>query len=245
MKKLWKALKIAGISLLALLVAATGYYFIRGQLFPPTKVLKNSIIVDSLFDIREPVNSAATLGYIFVAKVEKITDYHANKLLRKFPAFIKNESDFNFPHGRYPYSELNVTVVRNIKGNLPEGKEIPIYAGFGYNALLTHVDRQAYSELPETGKTYLFLCNTTSDNDLVVISDSQTHLDGEVSAENVAQFDVVRSYQKAVVAAQDAKNVPKIVLKFNAQREIFLSKYDSDYTHKGQKIPDDEIVGKE
>ncbi|MDR0883235.1 MAG: hypothetical protein LBN05_01280 [Oscillospiraceae bacterium] len=245
MKKLLKTLKIAGISLLSLLVAATGYYLVRGQLFPPTKVGSSRMSSTSILGADNPVSDMATLGYVFVAKVEKITDYHANKLLRKFPAFIEKEFELHFPNGQGVYSELNVTIVKNIKGDLPEGEEISIYAGFGYNALLTKIEMLGFSEIPEIGKTYLFQCNTTFDNNLVIISGSETLLDGEVNAENVEEFEIVRTYAEAAIEAQDEKNVPEIVLKLNEDRDIFMSKYDDDYTHKGQKIPDEEIVGKE
>jgi hypothetical protein len=195
-----------------------------------------------VYDTSDPVSATAVSGYLFVAKVNKITDYHANKLLRKFPAFI--EEDLEKLKGGY--SEFEVSIVKNIKGDLPEGEDIQIYSGDGYDTTLTYITQSGDHGLPVVGNTYLFRCVATSDNNLVVLADNgQTLLDGEVNAENVEAFEVVRTYEDAAIEAQDEKKVPQNVLKLNEDRDVFMSKYDDDYTHKGQKIPDEEIVGKE
>lgn len=181
----------------------------------PIKRFKGSFTVD-------PNNAKAIAGfadYVFVGYVNRLT-----KTIYRNPVNIETK-DGGTSTIADPYTVYEVTVVKNIKGNLIQNQEIPILKEGGITQDKKEVQLYEDDTLPLEGKYYIFVGYAQSDGSILI--------SGPKSNVELKDFAVDPSAKKSLVRnklsddGQILKMQKAVEDQIPRDRKRFKSKYES------------------
>lgn len=149
----------------------------------PTEMMQGSYAID----VDNPAEVVGSSDYTFVGYVDELIDTEY-----MFPGFIETETGDKKTSS--PFTNYSITVLENIKGELPVGKSIPIQKDGGLAE-----DQSCYiiyerDSLPEVGKTYIFVIYTQRDGTLSISGpNSNILLDTQIDIKNRSSVDFTNS----------------------------------------------------
>ncbi|MDE5994772.1 MAG: hypothetical protein K2G60_04585 [Oscillospiraceae bacterium] len=205
-----KFLKVISVVFAVLILGTGSYYLWRITLAPKEIMYYSSQVGYNCYDPRENIGYHP---YVFVGFVEKTHDYMTERFKRKFPEIIK-ESDS-------PWTECNVKVIKNIKGNLIEGITFPLYKDGGLSGRIPmYIEMETGDLIPESGKYYIFIARALIDGTVTVggLKDA-IELESGITDDNLESSPIYQEYVDA------AENEIKYYLLFNK----YLAKVDKDF----------------
>ena len=121
-----------------------------------TEYKRNLVCVDWAYDISDKRKVVGFHDYVFVGEVEKVvgTGY----------------SDVDFSDGlkmfSQPYTQYEVRVIENLKGELKTDRDIPLTKHDGAYLFGKRVSMMEGDNLPDVGECYIFICSADEDGEL-------------------------------------------------------------------------------
>lgn len=112
-------------------------------------------------DVDDPKETVGDADYVFIGRVDEDVD-----TIYKNPVTIETRDGTK--EVSTPYTNYKVTVLQNIKGDLVTDTSIPIQKAGGINEDGSSVVLYEDDELPEEGKSYVFLAYAQEDESLLV-----------------------------------------------------------------------------
>ncbi|MFJ7467253.1 cell surface protein [Peribacillus frigoritolerans] len=112
-------------------------------------------------DVDDPNETVGDADYVFIGRVDEDVD-----TLYKDPVTIKTSDGTK--EVSTPYTNYQVTVLQNIKGDLVTDTSIPIQKAGGINEDGSSVVLYEDDALPEEGQSYVFLAYAQDDGSLLV-----------------------------------------------------------------------------
>lgn len=207
MKKFFKAISV----ICAVMILGVGCYYLYSITLAPKKYA---------YYVSEPGYNAGDMRevvgihpYVFVGYIEETHDYNTERFKREFPETIK-KSDI-------AWTECDVKVIKNIKGNLTEGVIFPLYKSGGLSKSLMYIETEQNSTMPESKKYYIFFGHAYEDG-TVTVGDwpGIVELENGISGDN---FESSKLYQEYVEAAEN-----QIKNRNSSLHDKFLSKNDKN-----------------
>ncbi len=128
------------------LVLVGGY--IAWKNYTPKKI-DNSISMSTSVNLYDPKEVVGVKHYVFVAKVTGTRDYYSERLNYDFPDIVD--------YYDMPFTECEVEVIKNIKGELKENSTFCFYKVGGASALKDSIVLYEDDIMPEVGKYYIFM----------------------------------------------------------------------------------------
>ncbi|MDR2945071.1 MAG: hypothetical protein LBU81_08375 [Methanosarcinales archaeon] len=147
--------------------------------------LQNSYVID----VENPAELVGDADYVFVAEIEKLTG-----TAYRFPVMILDE-DGKEIEATTPFTEYQVSVIQNIKGDLVLNQTIPLQKKGGISKDNKTYTIPAGDFLPKEGTVYIFLAYAQDDGSLVVSGrNSVIELDKDTDSEMIQKnYDRLRS----------------------------------------------------
>ena len=183
----------------------------------------------NMYDMSTPEKVVGVVDYVFVAKIDSIkeTDYRDPIEVEVTADGSKTETITN------PYTIYNVTVIDNIKGELPVSEQITITQNGGITE-----DKKMYilpdgAELLQVGEYYIILAYAVSEQGELEINSSETYvllsdnstgasMSSSIFENSISTNAIVKKYQKAY----KNQEVPE------QKKDNFTSKYDISLKNK-------------
>ena len=178
---------------------------LESKIFPlkdPISVINSEykrpvVCVDWAFDINDKRKVAGFSDYVFVAEVKKVVG----------TGYTGVEFYDGFDMDAQPYTQYEIRVLENIKGELITYKDIPMKKHDGVEAfgkkgafIGDWVSLLEGDRLPDEGECYIFLCRTDEDGELNIGSFGAVHniylCKAEEYTGNEAVIDVYRDALK-------------------------------------------------
>lgn len=204
-----KILKIISVICAVMILGAGSYYLYRITLAPKKY---SYYITEPGYNASEPREVVGMHPYVFVGYIEELHDYNTERFKREFPEIIKKSG--------YAWTECDVKVIKNIKGNLIEGITFPLYKSGGVSRDLMYIQKEQNSIMPESKKYYIFFGYVREDGALLVGSlPGIVELENEINCDNL---DTSEIYQKYIDAAENE-------IRYYLTENKFLSKADKNY----------------
>lgn len=152
-----------------------------------------------IYDETNMYETAGQVDYIFIGTVDEVLD---------------NAVDYNTSNSMDAYSRYAITVEENLKGELTENIECYRHGGYLSDGTLLYPrsDRSENTrDIPQEGKTYIFMAFGQSDGELIL-----EEFSGDIEYINEDQKEMYMDYIE--------NEIPK-------EQEGFISKYDVNYTN--------------
>lgn len=184
MKKFLKVISV----ILAVIIFGTGCYFLwRITLAPKEIMYYSSQVIYNCYDPREAIGIHP---YVFVGFVEETHDYMTERFKREFPETIKKSDS--------PWTECDVKIIKNIKGNLIEGITFPLYKDGGVSKIPMYIEMEDGDLIPESGKYYIFIARALIDGTVTVggLKDA-IELESGITADNLDSSPIYQEYVDA------------------------------------------------
>ncbi|MBL3641714.1 cell surface protein [Bacillus sp. RHFB] len=208
-KKVWLLASLLFIVSLSLIVSACSNS--KKDVDSEDKKNLKVIQMDGTFavDVDDPNETVGDADYVFIGRVDEDVD-----TLYKDPVTI--ETSDGAKEVSTPYTNYQVTVLQNIKGDLVTDTSIPIQKAGGINEDGSSVVLYEDDTLPEEGKSYVFLAYAQDDGSLLVSGpNSNEYVEGikqDVTSEkmekgkaslNEGATEVVSAYENEIPADRD------------------------------------------
>ena len=192
MKK--KALIIT-MACILMCAATVGVYFgVAGSIKEPTIIYASP---DYIMDIDNPSVVSGFVDYVFVGRVDKKNE----TTYRNVTTYETDEKGETTPG--LPYTEYEISVLENIKGNLKTNEAIPFLKFGGLSANGKTIVLEENDFLPKKGAIYVFYVSADEDGKLRILGKG-----GNITLPNMALTDnggnkspVVRQSELAKIEA--------------------------------------------
>lgn len=153
-----------------------------------------------VIDINNPAEVSGASEYVFVGEVKRKGDTTYENELQGEP--IEKGENGKLMAGM-PYTYYDVSVIDNMKNELPQDQPITILNTGGARIDGSGYEVIAGDKMLEVGKTYIFLGNKREDGTILIDGTNFNVPMGESAKElrkkkNLEQNDVYKRYQKAI-----------------------------------------------
>ncbi|WP_018665359.1 hypothetical protein [Heyndrickxia acidiproducens] len=178
-----------------------------------------TITLDGTFviDVDNPKETVGDADYVFLANVDEVISTEQ-----------KHQETMETEHGTKvvstPYTNFNVTVLKNIKGNLKTDTPIPLQKAGGISADNSSLVLYEDDSLPEVGKSYVFLAYAQDDGSLLV--------SGPNSNISVSSIDKFAKSKNVNYVAETSDVISEYELAYKNQQETSRDRSISDYEIK-------------
>ncbi len=185
MKRKWLAI-CGGVFAVLLIVGVSSLLYFGKE----PKI--NYIHQDSAINLDDPYILVGSKDYVFVCQVLEVYDYVREKESRNFPESIQDGTDC--------YTECQIRILENIKGNLPLNQPLTCYKPGGYISKWKNLVSLYEYDIPvEKGGYYIFTGLALEDGTLVCGGYNGTAaLESNATADTLSESNVVAAYRQYV-----------------------------------------------
>lgn len=145
---------------------------------------------DTSVDLSNPREVVGVKDYVFVGYVQETYDYYSERLVREFPGVVD--------YYDMPFTECQVKIVANIKGNLEVGSDFSFYKVGGISQSRSCILLYENDIIPEKDKYYIFTGLAHADGTMTGGGAYGTiELETGVDGSNLEQSNIYQTYLEA------------------------------------------------